>query len=79
MPCLREAAGEQISLGHPLVDDYLELVRARSRRNTLAAAYDLQVFFEHVDKDPLEVTVSDLLDETAQVKHLVRRTKTDRP
>ena len=62
MPCLQEAAGEQISLGHPLIDEYLELVRARARRNTLlATAYDLKVFFEHVEVDPLEVTVADLL------------------
>ncbi len=46
-----------------LVDEYLELVRARARRNTLlAAAYDLKVFFEHVDKDPVNVVVADLLD-----------------
>ena len=63
MPCLQEAAGEQISLGHPLIDEYLELVRARSRRNTLlATAYDLKVFFEHVAKDPVDVVVADLLD-----------------
>ena len=62
MPCLVEAAGEQISLGHPLIDEYLELVRARARRNTLlATAYDLKVFFEHVEVDPLDVTVADLL------------------
>lgn len=62
MACLVGAAGEQISLGHPLIDEYLELVRARARRNTLlATAYDLKVFFEHVEVDPLEVTVADLL------------------
>jgi len=62
MPCLQETSGEQISLGHPLIDEYLELVRARARRNTLlATAYDLKVFFEHVEADPLEVTVADLL------------------
>jgi integrase/recombinase XerD len=62
MPCLVGAAGEQISLGHPLIDEYLELVRARARRNTLlATAYDLKVFFEHVEVDPLDVTVADLL------------------
>lgn len=62
MPCLVGASGEQISLGHPLIDEYLELVRARARRNTLlATAYDLKVFFEVVEVDPLEVTVADLL------------------
>ena len=51
-----------IELGDPLVDGYLELVRARARRNTLlATAYDLKVFFEVVAKDPLEVTTADVL------------------
>ena len=45
-----------------LVDDYLEVVRARWRRNTLwATAYDLKVFFTVVGKDPVEVTVADVL------------------
>lgn len=62
MPCLVGASGEQVSLGHPLIDEYLELVRARARRNTLlATAYDLKVLFEVVEVDPLEVTVADLL------------------
>jgi site-specific recombinase XerD len=43
------------------VDEYLELVRARARRNTLlATAYDLRVFFGVVDRDPLEVTTADV-------------------
>jgi integrase/recombinase XerD len=46
MPCVVETRGERIELGHRLVDEYLELVRARARRNTLlATAYDLRVFF----------------------------------
>lgn len=70
MPCLVGAAGEQISLGHPLIDEYLELVRARARRNTLlATAYDLKVFFEHVEVDPLEVTVADLLGFVKAQRH----------
>lgn len=61
MPCLVGAVGEKVLLGHPLVDEYLELVRARARRNTLlATAYDLKVFFEHVEVDPLDVSVADV-------------------
>jgi len=56
VPCLtRSVAGgiETITLGHPLLDDYLAFVAARARTNTwLAAAYDLQVFFETVTKEP---------------------------
>ena len=62
MPYLAEDPSGQITLGHRLVDEYLELVRARARRNTLlATAYDLKVFFEAVESDPLEVSVGDLL------------------
>jgi integrase len=44
------------TLGHPLVDDYLESVSARLRRNsTLAVVYDLKVFFTVIDVDPLDV------------------------
>jgi integrase/recombinase XerD len=60
-PCLVEGSAGEIGLGHRLVDDYLELVRARARRNTLlAAAYDLKVFFGVVGKDPLEVKSADV-------------------
>jgi integrase/recombinase XerD len=49
-------------LGHPLVDDYLELVAARLRANsTLAVAYDLKVFFTVVVKDPVAVTRGDVV------------------
>ena len=62
MPCVVETRGERIELGHRLVDEYLELVRARARRNTLlATAYDLRVFFGVVDRDPLEVNTADVL------------------
>ena len=48
-----------ITLGHPLLDDYLTFVGARARPNTwLATAYDLKVFFEVVDKDPTAVTTA---------------------
>jgi hypothetical protein len=51
-----------VVLGHPLLDDYLEFVAARSRTNTLlATAYDLKVFFGVVAKPPPEVTTADVL------------------
>jgi integrase/recombinase XerD len=60
-PCLVEGSAGETGLGHPLIDDYLELVRARARRNTLlAATYDLKVFFGVVGKDPLEVKSADV-------------------
>jgi integrase/recombinase XerD len=65
MPCLvrsvQAAEVRAITLGHPLVDDYLAFVGARARMNTwLATAYDLKVFFTVVGKDPAEVTRSDV-------------------
>lgn len=65
-PCLirvQDRAGAvSVLLGHPLLDDYLEFVAARSRTNTLLAiAYDLKVFFSVVAKPPAEVTTSDVL------------------
>ena len=61
VPCLaRSMEGSElrsITLGHPLVDEYLEFVAARGAVNTwLATAYDLKVFFEVVGKEPAEVT-----------------------
>jgi integrase/recombinase XerD len=54
-PCLR--------LGHSQVDRSLDFVSARARSNTtLAAGYDLKVFFSVVAKEPVEVTTSDVLD-----------------
>ena len=56
------AGAERVALGHRLVDDYLEVVRARCRRNTLwATAYDLKVFFTVVGRDPVAVMVADVL------------------
>ena len=50
-----------ITLGHPLVDAYLEFVGARGAVNTwLATAYELKVFFEVVGKEPAEVGSSDV-------------------
>ena len=65
VPCLvRSLEGSElvsITLGHPLVDGYLEFVGARGAVNTwLAVAYDLKVFFEVVAKEPAEVTAADV-------------------
>ena len=65
VPCLERSVedGElrAITLGHPLLDDYLEFVGARGATNTwLATAYDLKVFFEVVGKDPADVTAADV-------------------
>jgi integrase/recombinase XerD len=65
VPCLtRSMEGSELrslTLGHPLLDDYLEFVAARGARNTwLATAYDLKVFFEVVGKAPAEVTAADV-------------------
>ena len=65
MPCLARSAAdgeiEKITLGHPLLDDYLVFVAARARTNTwLAVAYDLKVFFEVVGKEPTVVTAADV-------------------
>ena len=50
-----------LSVGHPLLDDFLEFVAARARPNTLlAAAFDLKVFFTVVDKDPADVSTGDV-------------------
>ena len=50
-----------ITLGHPLVDAYLEFVGARAAVNTwLATAYDLKVFFEVVGREPAEVGSADV-------------------
>jgi integrase/recombinase XerD len=62
MPARVDPTAARVELGDPVVDDYLELVRARCRPNTvLATAYDLKVFFTVVGKDPLEVLTADVL------------------
>jgi integrase/recombinase XerD len=71
VPCLvRSTEGSElvsITLGHSLVDGYLEFVGARGARNTwLATAYDLKVFFEVVAKEPAEVTAADVFAFLAQ-------------
>ena len=64
VPCLvRSVDGGGVPrLGHRLVDDYLQMVAARARPNTvLATAFDLKVFFTQVAKVPEEVTGADVL------------------
>ena len=65
VPCLVRASlggGDAPRLGHPLLDDYLEMVAARARPNTvLATAFDLKVFFSVVGKEPAEVADADVL------------------
>ena len=65
VPCLvRSMQGSELralTLGHPLLDDYLAFVGARARLNTwLATAYDLKVFFTVVAKEPARVTAPDV-------------------
>ena len=82
-PCMRRVMDgrelRSITLGHPLVDAYLEFVGARGAVNTwLATAYDLKVFFEVVGgKDPAEVTAADVFaflgqQRTPRVEKVVR-------
>jgi hypothetical protein len=66
-PCVVRSvtgAGEvRYSLGHRLVDRYLEFVAGRCRPNTLrAVAFDLKAFFTVVVKDPAEVTAVYVFD-----------------
>jgi integrase/recombinase XerD len=51
------------SLGHRIVDLYLEFVAGRVRPNTLrAVAFDLKTFFAVVVKDPLDVVAADVFE-----------------
>jgi len=65
-PCLVRSSmseGCPVSLGHDLVDRYLRLVWARARPNTLlAVAFDLNVFFTVVAKEPVGVRPADVFD-----------------
>ncbi len=59
----REGRLVSITLGHPLLDDYLAFVAVRARPNTwLAVASDLKIFFATVGKAPAEVTVADVFE-----------------
>jgi integrase/recombinase XerD len=52
-----------LRLGHRQLDDYLDLVAARARPNTvLATAFDLKVFFSIIGKEPAAVTAADVLE-----------------
>ncbi len=52
-----------LTLGHPLLDDFLAFADARCRPNTvLAAGFDLKVFFTTIAKDPADVTTTDVLE-----------------
>jgi hypothetical protein len=66
VPRLSRSSGaaerEQVHLGHPLLDAFLEFIAGRARWNTvLATAFDLKVFFSIIDTDPAEVTTADVL------------------
>ena len=59
-PCVVRSSlpggGLVVRVGHPLVDEYLEFLRARSRPNTiLAVAFDLKVFLSHPGFDAVRV------------------------
>ncbi len=59
----REGGGVRYSLGHELVDQFLEFASGRARPNTVRAyAHDLKTFFSVVAKDPVEVTSADVMD-----------------
>jgi len=65
IPCLvRAREGSElrvITLGHPMLDEYLAFVGARARFNTwLAIASDLKIFFEVVGKEPAAVGTDDV-------------------
>ena len=65
-PCVvrsEPAAGQLVvTVGHPLVDAYLEFLRSRARLNTvLAVAFDLKVFFSVVGKAPTRVTSAEVM------------------
>src|SRR5436190_1494194 len=65
-PCLIRSVGlsgeVRATLGHPLLDGYLEFLAGRCRPNTvLAAAFDLKVFFTVVGKSPRRVRSGDVL------------------
>jgi integrase/recombinase XerD len=65
VPCLMQVREDgvlrRLTLGHPIVDEYLVFVGSRARPNTwLAVASDLKIFFEVVGKEPAEVTTADV-------------------
>jgi integrase/recombinase XerD len=55
-------AGERFSVGHVLVDEFLEFAASRARPNTVRAyAHDLKAFFSVVAKEPVEVRPGDVI------------------
>ena len=60
--CVVRGDGERsYRVGHELIDEFLEFAGGRCRANTVRAyAHDLKVFFEHVGKEPAEVTPRDV-------------------
>jgi len=62
-PNAHRARGSRMTrMGDPLLNRYLEFVESRARRNTvLATASDLKSFFGIIDKAPIEVKPSDVL------------------
>lgn len=66
-PCLERfcspSGADRYRLGHCLVDSYLEFIGGRARPNSLRAiTFDLKAFFEVIDKDPVEVTATDVFE-----------------
>jgi integrase len=52
---------QTLTLGHPVIDEYLAFAGARLRLNSwLAVAFDLKVFFSAVAKEPSAVTTADV-------------------
>jgi site-specific recombinase XerD len=52
-----------LKFGDPLLDRYVEFVASRTRPNTvLATVSDLRSFFAVIDKPPVEVTTTDVLE-----------------
>ena len=60
--CVTRSDSGGVGLGDPLLDEYLGLVAARARPNTvLAQTFDLKVFFTVVGVAPTQVTTADVL------------------
>jgi integrase/recombinase XerD len=57
----RSSSTETITLGHPVLDEYLAFAGARLRLNSwLAVAFDLKVFFTVISKEPAAITTADV-------------------
>lgn len=58
----RKGGGDRYSVGHVLVDDFLEFAASRARPNTVRAyAHDLKAFFTVIGKEPEEVRPADVM------------------